>query len=143
MTLDQINEKFRYRTTSSMNAEQENQILLDTLEEFAGAGGWYLDLTNMEFSALGNKSYDIYGIPRNTEVSYQQFLYEYVVLEDQPLIEQIRLRLIGGESPISWNHRIIKQDTGEIKMLSSLVYRVENANDELIGFRGITMYAQS
>ena len=126
-----------------MSVEQENQILLDTLEEFAGAGGWFLDLTNMVFSALGNKCYDIYGIPRNTEVSYQQFLYEYIVLEDQPLIEQIRLRLIGGESPISWNHRIIKQDTGEIKMLSSLVYRVENPNDELIGFRGITMYAQS
>jgi hypothetical protein len=28
-------------------------------------------------------------------------------------------------------------------MLSSLVYRVENANKELIGFRGITMYAQN
>jgi len=126
-----------------MSAKQENQILLDTLEEFAGAGGWFLDLTNMEFTALGNRSYDIYGIPRNIEVSYQQFLYEFVYLDDQPFVEQIRLRLISGESPISWNHRIIKQDTGEIKMLSSLVYRVENANNELIGFRGITMYAQS
>ena|GEM_PF-6244565 len=143
MTLDEINEKFRFKTTSSMSAKQENQILLDTLEEFAGAGGWFLDLTNMEFTALGNRSYDIYGIPRNIEVSYQQFLYEFVYLDDQPFVEQIRLRLISGESPISWNHRIIKQDTGEIKMLSSLVYRVENANNELIGFRGITMYAQS
>jgi len=126
-----------------MTVERENQILLDTLEEFAGAGGWYLDLTNMEFNALGNKSYDIYGIPRGSEVGYQQFLYEFVYLEDQALIEQIRLRLIGGESPISWNHRIIKQDTGEIRMLSSLVYRVENENNELTGLRGITMYAQS
>jgi hypothetical protein len=143
MTLDQIDEKFRFKTTTSMSVERENQILLDTLEEFAGAGGWFLDLTNMEFSALGNKSYDIYGIPRGSEVSYQQFLYDYVYLEDQALIEQIRMRLISGESPINWNHRIIKQDTGEIKMLSSLVYRVENANKELIGFRGITMYAQN
>ena len=43
----------------SMSVEKENQILLDTLEEFAGDGGWFINLLNMEFSALGNKVYDI------------------------------------------------------------------------------------
>ena len=39
MTLDHINEKFRLRTTMLMSVEKENQILLDTLEEFTEAGG--------------------------------------------------------------------------------------------------------
>ena len=43
----------------SMSVEKENQILLDTLEEFAEGGGWFVNLLNMEFSALGNKVYDI------------------------------------------------------------------------------------
>ena len=59
MTLDHINEKFRLRTTMPMSVEKENQILLDTLEEFAEGGGWFVNLLNMEFSALGNKVYDI------------------------------------------------------------------------------------
>ena len=98
-----------------MSFEKENQILLDTLEEFAGTGGWFINLLNMEFSALGNKIYDIYGIPRGIKVGYQQFLYEYVVLEDQLYIEQIRMRLIGGETPISFSFRIISKTPAKSK----------------------------
>ena len=64
------------------------------------------------------------------------------MLEDHLYIEQIRMRRIGSETPISFSFCIIKQDTDEIQQFSSRVYRVENENEDLIGFREITMYAQ-
>ena len=65
------------------------------------------------------------------------------MFEDQLYIEQIRMRLIGGETTISLAYRKIKQDTGEIQQLLSKVYRVKNENEDLIGLRRITIYAQS
>ena len=97
--LEYINKKFWLRTTMLMSVEKENQILLDTLEKFAEAGGWFLNLLNMEFSEVGNKIYRICGISRGIKFGYQQFLYEYLMFEDQLYIELIRTRLIGDETP--------------------------------------------
>lgn len=130
------------KKSKNSSVEEGNRILLNTLEEFSGAGGWFMDLRSLEFTALGKMTYDIYGISEDSEVSYEKFLYEYVHLDDQPLVEKIRIRLIGGESPVFFEHKIIKQDTGEIRLLKSIAYRVEDQNKVLLGLRGITMYAK-
>lgn len=130
------------KKSKNSSVEEGNKILLDTLEEFSGAGGWFMDLRSLDFTALGKMTYEIYGISEKSKVSYLKFLHEYVYLDDQPLVEQIRIRLIGGESPVAFNHRIIKQDTGEIRELSSVAYRVLDENNNLIGLRGITMYSK-
>ena len=139
--ISKIGQSYEARSGNKLGADG-NKLLLDTLEEFAEAGGWYLDLLTMEFTALGKKTYEIYGLPDNTEVDYKQFLFQYVHIEDQHIAEQVRMRLISGESPVFFEHRIIKQDTGEIKLLNSVAYRVEDQNKVLVGLRGITMYAK-
>lgn len=127
-----------------LSVDQGNQILIDTLEQYSNVGGWHLDLITMSFNALGNKVYSIYGIEEQIgqDVDYKKFLFDYVPVEDQIIVEQVRLRLISGESPVSFSHRIIKQDTGEIKLLDSICYTVLSENNEVIGFRGVTMYAE-
>ncbi len=140
--IDQVGEKYEDRLKKSP-AQDGNQILLNTLEEFTNAGGWYLDLQTMIFEALGNMIYKIYGIEDmiDKDVEYTKFLFDYIVIEDRTKIEQIKMRLLSGDSPQVFTHNIIKQDTGEIRPLTSIAYSVFDRNENVIAFRGITMFA--
>ena len=77
----------------------------------------------MELSAIFNKIYDIYGILRGIKVGYQQFLCNHVVFEDQLYIEQIRMRLIGGETPICFS--FVKSNKTPAKFNNSYIKPTE------------------
>ena len=131
----QLNNEYK-KVEATKTIEEGNQILVDTLEQYSGVAGWYLDLRTMGFTALSKRIYEIYGIPEGN-VDYRKFLTDYIPIEDQQIVEKVRLRLLSGESPIECDHRIIQQSTGDILQLRSCCYVIEE-DGEITGIRGIT-----
>ncbi len=68
----------------------------------------------MTFTEMSEKNYEIYGISKEKPPSYEDFLFNYVFLEDQPYCERKRLEILQAEGPEKFllEFRIIKQDTG-------------------------------
>ena len=80
------------------------------------------------------------GISKEKPPSYEDFLFNYVLLDDQPYCEQKRLEILQTQGPQKFllEFRIIKQDTGAIHKQRVLVQRVEDGENNLIGLRGAT-----
>lgn len=108
--------------------------MLDTIEEHTNLGVWYLDLITMDFT-VSDKIREMYGIANGT---YEQLLNDFTLVEDRTILEQTRLKLMNGETPVLLQYRMIDQTTGEIKKVESTCYRVENDKKELVGFKGVT-----
>ena len=70
----------------------------------------------------------------------EDFLFNYVFLEDQRYCEQNLLEILQAQGPQKFilEFRIIKQDTGDIHKQRVLVQRMEDGEDSLIGLRGAT-----
>lgn len=94
----------------------------------------------MTFTEMSEKNYEIYGISKEKPPSYEDFLFNYVFLDDQPYCEQKRLEILQAEGPEKFllEFRIIKQDTGVVHQQRVLVQRVEDGENNLIGLRGAT-----
>ena len=94
----------------------------------------------MTFTEMSEKNYEIYGISKEKPPSYEDFLFNYVFLEDQRYCEQKRLEILQAQGPQRFilEFRIIKQDTGVIHRQRVLVKQVEDKEDNLIGLRGAT-----
>jgi len=110
----------------------------DLLEEISSTGTWYLDLATMKFLEMSEKIYDIYGVGKEAPPSYEDFLFNYVFIEDQSYVEQMRLEItnVQGPSKIMFEFRFVQQETGAIHKERTLVQRVEDEDGNLIGLRG-------
>ena len=119
---------------------KKNPDHVDLLEDLTTTGTWYLDLKTMTFTEMSEKNYEIYGISKEKPPNYEDFLFNYVLLEDQPYCEQKRLEILQaqGLQKFILEFRIIKQDTGVVHKQRVLVQRVEDGEDNLIGLRGAT-----
>ena len=71
----------------------------DLLEEISSTGTWYLDLATMKFLEMSEKIYDIYGVGKEAPPSYEDFLFNYVFIEDQSYVEQMRLEITNVQGP--------------------------------------------
>ncbi|MEL0160738.1 MAG: hypothetical protein VXA48_17485 [Deltaproteobacteria bacterium] len=123
-----------------MDHVKKNPDHVDLLEDLTATGTWYLDLKTMTFTEMSEKNYEIYGISKEKPPSYEDFLFNYVFLEDQPYCERKRLEILQAEGPEKFllEFRIIKQDTGVVHQQRVLVQRVEDGENNLIGLRGAT-----
>ena len=99
-----------------MDHVKKNPDHVDLLEDLTATGTWYLDLSTMTFTEMSEKNYEIYGISKEKPPSYEDFLFNYVFLDDQPYCERKRLEILQAEGPEKFllKFRIIKQDTGVI-----------------------------
>lgn len=119
---------------------KKNPDHVDLLEDLTSTGTWYLDLQSMTFTEMSEKNYEIYGISKEKPPRYEDFLFNYVFLEDQPYCEQKRLEIMNAKGPAKFQleFRIIKQNTGDVHKQRVLVQRVEDEEGNLIALRGAT-----
>ena len=114
---------------------------VDLLEDFSSTGTWYLDLQTMTFTEISEKIFELYGISKGDSTSYESFLFDCVLLDDQAYCEQKRLEIMNakGSAKLLLEFRIIRQNTGAIHKQRVLVQRVEDEEGNLIGLRGAEM----
>ena len=111
------------------------------LKDLISPGTWYLDLRSMRFTEISEKIFELYGISKGDSTSYESFLFDYVLMDDQAYCEQKRLEIMNAKGPVKFQleFRIIRQNTGEIHKMRVLVQRVEDEEGNLIGLRGAEM----
>ena len=111
------------------------------LEDLISNGSWYLDLRSMKFTEISDKIIELYGISKGDSTSYESFLFDCVLLDDQAYCEQKRLEIMNakGSAKLLLEFRIIRQNTGAIHKQRVLVQRVEDEEGNLIGLRGAEM----
>ena len=125
-----------------MDHVKKNPDHVDLLEDLTATGTWNLDLKTMTFTEMSEKNYEIYGISKEKPPSYEDFLFNYVFLEDQPYCERKRLEILQAEGPEKFllEFRIIKQDAGVVHQQRVLVQRVEDEENNLIGDKKISFW---
>ena len=125
----------------NLDIVKKNLDEIELLEDLSSTGTWYLDLRTMTFTAISEKIFELYGISKGDSTSYESFLFDCVLLDDQAYCEQKRLEIMNvkGSSKFLLEFRIIRQNTGAIHKQRVLVQRVEDEEGDLIGLRGAEM----
>ena len=92
----------------------------------------------MKFTEISEKIFELYGISKGDSTSYESFLFDCVLMDDQAYCEQKRLEIMNakGSAKLLLEFRIIRQNTGAIHKQRVLVQRVEDEEGNLIGLRG-------
>ena len=90
---------------------------------------------------MSEKNLRLYGISKGDSTSYEHFLFDCVLMDDQAYCEQKRLEIMNakGSAKFLLEFRIIRQNTGAIHKQRVLVQRVEDEEGNLIGLRGPEM----
>ncbi|MGB0485879.1 MAG: hypothetical protein ACPGK1_15205 [bacterium] len=120
---------------------KKNLDEMELLEDLSSTGTWYLDLRSMRFTEISEKIFELYGISKGDSTSYESFLFDCVLMDDQAYCEQKRLEIMNAKGPAKFKleFRIIRQNTGAIHKQRVLVQRVEDEMGNLIGLRGAEM----
>ena len=120
---------------------KKNLDEIELLEDLSSTGTWHLDLRTMTFTAISEKIFELYGISKGDSTSYESFLFDCVLMDDQAYCEQKRSEIMNakGSSKFLLEFRIIRQNTGAIHKQRVLVQRVEDEEGDLIGLRGAEM----
>ena len=94
----------------------------------------------MRFTEISEKIFELYGISKGDSTSYESFLFDCVLMDDQAYCEQKRLEIMNAKGPAKFllEFRIIKQNTGDVHKQRVLVQRVEDEEGNLIALRGAT-----
>ena len=95
----------------------------------------------MRFTEISEKIFELYGISKGGSTSYEHFLFDCVLMDDQAYCEQKRLEIMNAKGPAKFllEFRIIRQNTGAIHKQQVHVQRVEDEEGNLIGLRGAEM----
>jgi len=114
---------------------------IELLENLSSTGTWYLDLRTMRFTEISEKIFELCRISKGDSTSYENFLLDCVLMDDQAYCEQKRLEIMNakGSAKFLLEFRIIRQNTEAIHKQRVLVQRVEDEEDNLIGLRGAEM----
>ena len=125
----------------NLDIVKKNLDEIELLEDLSSTGTWYLDLRTMTFTAISEKIFELYGISKGDSTSYESFLFDCVLMDDQAYCEQKKLEIMNakGSSKFLLEFRIIRQNTGAIHKQRVLVQRVEDEEGDLIGLRGAEM----
>jgi len=110
---DQLEEQVKERTKDLR--EREDQ--LKRAQEIANLGGWELDLTSNRLS-WSDEVYRIFGLkPQEFKATYEAFL-ECVHPDDRAAVDGAYTgSLREGRDTSEIEHRIVRKDTGEIRMV--------------------------
>ena len=99
-----------------MDHVKKNPDHVDLLEDLTATGTWYLDLRSMRFTEISKKIFEPYGISKGDSTSYEHFLFDCVLMDDQAYCEQKRLEIMNakGLTKFLLKFRIIRQNMGAI-----------------------------
>ena len=64
---------------------KKNLDEMELLENLSSTGTWYLDLRTMRFTEISEKIFELYGISKGDSTSYESFLFDCVLMDDQVL----------------------------------------------------------
>jgi PAS domain S-box-containing protein len=67
---------------------------------------------------LNDEWYDLFGVPRGLSLGYEDFLAR-VHPEDRPAVDASFRRALAGDGAIDLDYRIFREDTGELRWISS------------------------
>ena len=103
---------------------------------------WRLNLVKMEFDYISPEIKVMYGIPNDQDTPYEHYLYHYVHIDDRQYIEQQRLKLVHGAPRVELrNYRCIRQDSGDVVLMSSDCFAVRDEDSQMIAIEGWTWEA--
>ena len=78
---------------------KKNLDEMELLEDLSSTGTWYLDLRSMRFTEISEKIFELYGISKGDSTSYESFLFDCVLMDDQAYCEQKRLEIMNAKRP--------------------------------------------
>ena len=114
---------------------------MELLEDLSSTKTWYINLRSMRLTEISENIFELYGISKGGSTSYESFLFDCVLIDDQAYCEQKRLEIMNTKGPAKFKleFRIIRQNSGAIHKIRVLVQRVEDEEGNLIGLRGAEM----
>ncbi|MGM0410669.1 MAG: sensor domain-containing diguanylate cyclase/phosphohydrolase [Bacillota bacterium] len=136
--LDENNEvKYIVATGRDITEKKWNEKILKKSQQIANLGSWKLDLKNNELF-WSEQIYRIFGLkPQEFEVTYEKFL-DIIHPEDRKKVDNAYISSIEeNKDEYEVEHRIIKQDSGEIRYVKEKCEHIKNDNGEIVRSLGI------
>ena len=138
--------KKKQRLREIENDRKENGIgkaifqeeMFNQLQKMTNAGVWTFDTQAMTFYVSGG-IYEVYGLPQDHPVKYEDFLFNYVVPEDTWVVDKIRQDVMSGKQQATCDFRIIRQSDGKIRWVHSSVHPIMDKEGNIIAMTGVTM----
>jgi len=130
-TVEDITE--RKRTEEELRKTQE---MLAQAERLAHSGAWQWDIV-ADLWTFSTEWHNIHGTPRRT-LSTRELL-PIAHPEDRAMIEQAFADALAGRKPYDIEHRILRQDTGEVRVVKAHGHVVRDAKGKPLKMIG---YAQ-
>jgi PAS domain S-box-containing protein len=115
----------------------ESEELLRMAEEISHVGSWSLDLATKRL-AWSDEVYRIVGLePQSLDPTYETFL-AMVHPEDREMVNAVYSEsLEAGNSGYEIEHRIIRENTGEIRVVLERCFHVRNEEGRIIRSTGM------
>ncbi len=114
-------------------ALRESRALLARAEKLAHVGSWEWDLTKDVF-AVSEGWRHIHGI--NEKTLTRDELFPIAHPDDRPMINEAWANALEGDQPYEIEHRIIRQDNGEIRIIRAYGEVIRDARDRPIKMYG-------
>ncbi|MBW2476871.1 MAG: PAS domain S-box protein [Deltaproteobacteria bacterium] len=119
-------------------ALKENQALLKATKKMANLGSWQMDLANNHLT-WSDETYRIFGVDRKNFVpSYEAFL-QMVHPDDQARVDSAYSASLSQDGQVHYDieHRIVKQDTVEIRYVHQKCKHQRNVKGDVLKSFGI------
>ena len=112
--------------------------MFNQLQAMTNAGVWTFDTQAMTFHVSGG-IYEVYGLPQDQAIKYEDFLFNYVVPEDTWVVEKIRQDVMSNKQQVTCDFRIIRQRDRKIRWVQSSVFPILDDDGNIIAMTGVTM----
>ena len=136
--LDENDEvKYIVATGRDITEKKQKERILKKSQQIANLGSWELDLKNNSLS-WSEEIYRIFGLnPQEFEATYESFL-EIIHPEDREEVDNAYNSSIEeNKDEYEIEHRIIKQNSGEIRYVKEKCEHIKNDNGEIVRSLGI------
>ena len=124
------------RVKALKELKEVNQ-LLDNTQEIARVGSWIMDLESRKLTWT-DEVYRIFGVnPGEFEPTYQAFL-NFVHPEDRDAVDEAyNSSLERGHSGYEIEHRVIRQDDGQVRYVHEKCEHIKNESGDIIRSMGM------
>ncbi len=116
---------------------RESQTMLTKAQQIARLGSWSLDCITQELT-WSEEVYDLFGLdPAEIESSYENFL-KIVHPDDRDMVDRkYNGSISNGSSGYEAEHRIIRQDTGEVRYIFERCVHERDTNGKVLRSNGM------